>query len=140
MSSPNYAHINDINALLGEGASFNGTLLIHGVTYIDGTVVGNVYGAGILVVGPHACIRGPVKLDSLIMLGGHIWGDVHAADVIELHAASEIHGNVHTQQLFRDNNALIEGECLAEQSHELSAGRLIAKGELLEQALSETVS
>ena len=100
-----------LHSLLGAGTRYEGKLFFDGRVRIDGDFSGEVQSDGLLVVGPEATIRGVVRVHSLIVKGGRIEGDIHATELVELHAPAQIRGDIRTKALFVDTGVVFDGEC-----------------------------
>jgi cytoskeletal protein CcmA (bactofilin family) len=106
--------LGEINALLGKGTTYEGKLMFDGRVRIDGHFRGEILSDGILVLGEGSEVHAAVRVGTLIVRGGSLRGDVHAAHLVELHAPSQMHGNIHTPQLFIDKGVVFEGRCTME--------------------------
>jgi len=101
-----------IHALLGAGTRYEGKLFFDGRVRIDGELSGEVQSNGVLVVGEEAIIRGVIRVGTLIVRGGVIEGDIHATDLVELHAPARIRGDIRTRALYMDKGVLFDGSCV----------------------------
>lgn len=102
----------EIAALLGRGTEFRGKLVFEGRVRIDGRLVGEVHGDGMLVVGEGAEVAAEVDVASLLVLaGGTVRGGVRARELVELHAESRVVGDIETPRLFVDKGAHFDGHC-----------------------------
>jgi len=101
-----------IHALLGAGTRYEGKLFFDGRVRIDGELSGEVQSNGVLIVGEEAIIRGVIRVGTLIVRGGAIEGDIHATDLVELHAPARIRGDIRTRALYMDKGVLFDGSCV----------------------------
>ncbi|MEM9067544.1 MAG: polymer-forming cytoskeletal protein [Myxococcota bacterium] len=101
----------EISALLGHGTQYSGKLTFEGRVRIDGEFEGTIFSDDMLIVGDGATVRGEIRVGTLIVLGGSIEGNVRARELVELHAPSEVHGDIETPHLFIDRGARFEGQC-----------------------------
>lgn len=101
-----------IHALLGAGTRYEGKLFFDGRVRIDGELSGEVQSNGVLIVGEEAIIRGVIRVGTLIVRGGVIEGDIHATDLVELHAPARIRGDIRTRALYMDKGVLFDGSCV----------------------------
>jgi cytoskeletal protein CcmA (bactofilin family) len=108
-----------IHALLGAGTRYEGKLFFEGRARIDGVFEGEVFSDGVLIIGEEATIKGAIRVHTLIVHGGKIDGDIHATELVELHAPAQVRGDIRTQALFMDKGVLFDGSCVMGEVHEL---------------------
>lgn len=101
-----------IHALLGAGTRYEGKLFFDGRVRIDGELSGEVQSNGVLIVGEEGIIRGVLRVGTLIVRGGVIEGDIHATDLVELHAPARIRGDIRTRALYIDKGVSFDGSCV----------------------------
>ena len=101
-----------IHALLGAGTRYEGKLFFEGRARIDGDFEGEVFSDGVLIVGEEGTLKGTIRVQTLIVHGGQIDGDVHATELVELHAPARVRGDIRTQALFMDKGVLFDGSCV----------------------------
>jgi len=101
-----------IHSLLGVGTRYEGKLFFEGRARIDGEFYGEVFSDGLLVVGETASIKGAIRVQTLIVRGGTIDGDIHATELVELHAPAQVRGDIRTQALFMDKGVVFDGACV----------------------------
>ena len=99
----------ELHALLGRGTEFEGKLSFEGRVRIDGKLRGEIFGDGVLILGPSAEIRASIDVAALIVRGGSIWGDVKATRSVELYAPAKVVGDIATAQLYLDKGVTFEG-------------------------------
>ena len=97
-------------SVLGPGTHFEGLLTFRGKARIDGQLVGEALGHGLLVVGAGAQLRARVTVDELVV-AGEIEGDVVARKRVELLATGRIQGDVETPRLSIAEGGLLLGRC-----------------------------
>lgn len=129
----------EITALLGQGASYSGKLTFEGRVRIDGDFDGEVFSPGTLVIGEGAEIRGTLDVGVLIVLGGEVWGKVHARELVEVHAAAIVHADVETPQVFIDRGAVFDGRCTMGRDSKSPSAQHDLSGEQLLDELSASV-
>ena len=98
-----------IHALLAAGTRYEGKLFFDGRVRIDGDFEGEVISEGLLVVGQGGTVRGTVRVGTLIVLGGRVQAEIYATELVELHAAARVQGDIHTPALFIDRGAIFDG-------------------------------
>lgn len=108
-----------IHSLLGAGTRYEGKLFFDGRARIDGQFEGEVFSEGLLVVGEEASIKGAIRVHTLIVRGGKIDGDIHATELVELHAPAQVRGDIRTPALFMDKGVLFDGSCVMGEVLEL---------------------
>jgi cytoskeletal protein CcmA (bactofilin family) len=125
MSAPsNTTEPADLDALLGPGTRFEGTLAFEGRVRLEGALRGRIVGDDILVVGPSAHVEADLEVGTLILLGGKIEGRVVARDLVELHAPGTMIGDIVTPKLFVDPGVTFEGRCTMPSGAEPEVTRL----------------
>jgi len=108
-----------LQTLLGAGTRYQGKLFFEGRARIDGEFEGEVFSEGLLVVGEEASIKGAIRVHTLIVRGGKIDGDIHATELVELHAPAQVRGDIRTKALFMDKGVLFDGSCVMGEVLEL---------------------
>lgn len=99
-----------VNSVIGKGTEFEGTIRTKETVRIEGTVKGEIYSEGTLIVGNGGLVDG--KIDAAnILIGGEVRGDLFARNKIEANASGRIFGNIHTKSLIVDENAVFQGTC-----------------------------
>jgi cytoskeletal protein CcmA (bactofilin family) len=108
-----------LHSLLGAGTRYEGKLFFDGRARIDGDFEGEVISDGLLVIGPEATLQGVIRVNTLIVQGGLVHGDIHATELVELHAPARIRGDIRTRALYIDRGVLFDGACVMGQVLEL---------------------
>lgn len=111
MSDRDLTGVGELQALLGQGAEFEGTLVFQGRIRIEGRFKGTIRSEDVLILGPSAEVRADVQVGTLIVRGGVLWGDVRASRLVEIYAPGRVHGNIEAPQMFLDKGAKFEGQC-----------------------------
>ena len=119
---------NELVALLGEGAEFDGKLIFEGRVRIDGKFRGEIISDGTLVVGDRAEVEATVTVGMLVVLGGLVRGEVRAQHSVELHTPARVFGNITTPQLMIDRGVVFEGQSRV-PSAELAPVVVVAAGD-----------
>jgi cytoskeletal protein CcmA (bactofilin family) len=95
--------------MIGEGASFEGTVVVpHGIR-IDGAFKGKIEASEMLTVGNTGVVEADIKAKSIIM-GGKVSGNISAAERIELEARASFVGDLQTRDLVINEGALFHGK------------------------------
>ena len=116
-----------IHALLGAGTRYEGKLFFEGRARIDGCFEGEVLSEGVLLIGDAATIKGAIRVHTLIVLGGRVDGDIHATELVELHAPARVRGDIRTQVLFLDKGVHFDGSCVMGEVRDLDDRSLSAQ-------------
>ena len=116
-----------IHALLGAGTRYEGKLFFEGRARIDGCFEGEVLSEGVLIIGGAATIKGAIRVHTLIVLGGRVDGDIHATELVELHAPARVRGDIRTQALFLDKGVHFDGSCVMGEVRDLDDRSLSAQ-------------
>ena len=103
--------IGELQALLGEGAAFEGKLVFEGRVRIDGRFEGKISTDDVLIVGPAAELRAEIEVGTLIVRGGSVWGQIRARRLVEIYAPAKVYADIEAPQLFLDKGATFEGRC-----------------------------
>jgi|LNFM01.1.fsa_nt_gb cytoskeletal protein CcmA (bactofilin family) len=99
----------ELDTLLGRGTHFEGKLTFDGRTRLDGTVRGEVFSSGVLVIGDGADIDASIDVRVLIVRGGVLRGTIRARESIEVYSAARIYGSLAAPEVVIEKGAVIEG-------------------------------
>lgn len=103
----------ETRSCIAAGMHVQGDCVFAGVLHIDGTVLGNVVGAGgaptALVIGESGRVEGEVRA-SVITIDGAVVGPVIADGALALQTHAQIQGNVRYQTLEMQPGAVISGQ------------------------------
>ncbi|HEX7478428.1 MAG TPA: polymer-forming cytoskeletal protein [Polyangiales bacterium] len=111
MSERDLTGVGELQALLGQGAEFEGTLVFQGRIRIEGRFTGKIRSDDVLILGPSANVHADVQVGTLIVRGGTLHGDVRATRLVEVYAPGCVRGNIEAPQVFLDKGAVFEGQC-----------------------------
>jgi cytoskeletal protein CcmA (bactofilin family) len=100
----------NINAFIGEGTSFKGTLTFEGTVRVDGKLEGEVSTKDTLLIGSSAEVKADIHAGALV-IGGSVHGNVTAEKKVELHSGARLYGNISTPSLVIDEGVVFEGTC-----------------------------
>lgn len=101
---------NEIKAYLGEGTHFKGMLSFNGTVRMDGEVEGEVETQDTLIVGEKGVVKADITAGTVICKG-KIYGTVKASKQVEIHAKSEMVGNIEAPSVFIEMGAIFDGNC-----------------------------
>src|SRR5215468_329666 len=75
----------ELTALLGRGTRFEGKLYFTGRLRIDGNFRGEIRSEDVLVIGEGADVAAEIDVDTVIVRGGAVHGNIRARTSIELY-------------------------------------------------------
>jgi len=100
----------NLNAFLGEGTSFKGTLTFEGTVRIDGRLEGEIFTKDMLVIGEGAQVTAAIHA-GVVVIGGTVHGNITAERKIEIHPTGRLYGNICTPSLVIEEGVIFEGSC-----------------------------
>jgi cytoskeletal protein CcmA (bactofilin family) len=103
--------VSELQALLGPGAQFEGTLVFQGRIRIEGRFKGAIRSADVLVLGGSADVEADIEVGALIVRGGSLRGAVRAKQLVEIYAPASVRGDIEAPQVFLEKGAFFEGQC-----------------------------
>lgn len=95
---------------VAEGTTVNGDIESDSDMRIDGNIVGNVYCKAKVVLGPTAIVQGDLHAENVDVFGT-VNGNITTKDLSCLKQNSTINGNLVTQRLQIEPNAVFNGQC-----------------------------
>lgn len=98
----------DINAFVGKGVEFKGTISYSGTVRIDGYLDGEIHTDGMLLVGEEAIIQAKITAGTIVSKG-KITGEVIAKECIKLRSPAVMNGSVKTPVLSMEDGVLFNG-------------------------------
>ena len=108
---------NNIECLIGAGATVEGSIIFAGGLRVDGRVRGDVIAAegkpGTLVLSEQAQIEGEIRV-SHVVINGTVIGPVHASEYVELQPKANVTGDVHYKTLEIQLGAVVQGRLVYE--------------------------
>jgi len=102
----------ELTALLGRGTHFEGKLYFAGRVRIDGEFRGEIKSEDVLVIGEGAEVSAEIDVDTVIVRGGTIRGNIRARTAIELYVPANVVGNLRSPSIFIDKGVKVEGSCV----------------------------
>jgi cytoskeletal protein CcmA (bactofilin family) len=111
MSDRDLSGVGELQALLGPGAEFEGSLVFQGRIRIEGRFKGTIRSDDVLILGSTADVHADVQVGALIVRGGSLRGDVRATQLVEIYAPAKVHGNIEAPQVYLEKGAVFEGQC-----------------------------
>jgi cytoskeletal protein CcmA (bactofilin family) len=100
----------NLNAFLGDGTSFKGTLTFEGTVRIDGKLEGEIFTKDTLVIGEGAQVHAAIHA-GVVVISGAVHGNITAERKIEIHASGRLYGNISTPSLVIEEGVVFEGSC-----------------------------
>lgn len=99
----------DVNAFVGRGVEFKGTIIYHGTVRIDGTMEGEIQTEGCLLVGDGAVLTAKVRA-GVVICKGTMTGDIVAVEKVQLVAPAALNGSVTTPLLSMEEGVVFNGK------------------------------
>ncbi len=103
--------------LVGNGTTIKGEIKSNGDIRIDGTLIGQVYSKGKIVVGNTGVIEGEIYCQNADF-SGNIKAKVEVAELLTLKATSRLNGEIITSKLAIEPGARFTGNCTMEKGAE----------------------
>jgi len=108
---------NNIECLIGAGATVEGNIIFSGGLRVDGRVRGDVIAVegkpGTLVLSERAQIEGEIRV-SHVVINGAVIGPVYATEYVELQPKANVTGDVHYKTLEIQLGAVVQGRLVYE--------------------------
>jgi len=117
---PAPANGSNLNAFLGEGTSFKGTLTFEGTVRIDGRLEGEIFTKDTLVIGEGAQVSAAIHA-GVVVISGTVHGNITAERKVDIHASGRLYGNISTPSLVIEEGVIFEGTCTMGSGVEQSA-------------------
>ncbi len=95
---------------LTSGSKIIGTVITDSDMRIDGIVEGDVKCAGKLVIGEKGSVNGTVECQNAEIMG-KLEGKIDVKYTLSLRATSKLTGEIHTNTLMIEPNAIFNGSC-----------------------------
>jgi cytoskeletal protein CcmA (bactofilin family) len=111
MPDRDWSSVSELQALLGAGAEFEGTLVFQGRIRIEGRFKGEIRSDDVLILGPSADVQANIQVGALIVRGGSLKGDVRAKQLVEIYAPAKVRGDIEAPQVYLEKGAVFEGQC-----------------------------
>jgi cytoskeletal protein CcmA (bactofilin family) len=99
-----------MNTIVGKDTVITGTVDVKGELRVDGTVKGKIISSSCVTVGATGLVEAEVESNSAV-IAGHMVGNVHAQEKIELQAKCEMDGDLKTKSLVIEQGAVFCGAC-----------------------------
>jgi cytoskeletal protein CcmA (bactofilin family) len=99
-----------MNTIIGKDTIITGTLDIKGALRVDGTVKGKVICSDCVTVGATGHVEADIEAGTAVV-AGHMTGNIHASEKIELQAKCAMEGDLKTKSLVIEQGAVFCGAC-----------------------------
>lgn len=101
------------DTLISKEANIIGDINFSGVLHVDGCIKGDIVAdesnSSLLTIGQTGSIEGEVRAPHIVIFG-HVKGDVHALEHVELMSDARIEGNVHYKLIEMAMGAEVNGQ------------------------------
>jgi cytoskeletal protein CcmA (bactofilin family) len=102
----------EIDTFLGPQTFIQGTINFEGGMRIEGKFEGDVISqTGDIIVGPHASIKGDLKVGSALVMG-EVNGGIEAETRIEIHPPGKMIGDIRAPFILIDPGVVFNGQCI----------------------------
>ena len=98
----------DVNAFVGKGVEFKGTITYSGTVRIDGYLDGEIHTDGVVLIGEEAVIQAKITAGTVVCKG-KVTGDVIAKECVKLRAPAVINGSVKAPVVSMEDGVLFNG-------------------------------
>ncbi len=112
-----------IATVFGRDTQFFGDLTFKKSLQIDGTFDGEISSGGFLVIGDEAVVKANIKA-KVVIVKGTVYGNVEAADKLEIQSRGKIYGNIRTAKLIIADGVVFEGSCEMIKPYENNANKV----------------
>jgi len=99
-----------LDTLVGQGATFEGNIVIEGGARIDGKLKGKVNAKGTVVVGKTGKVDGEITAKSAV-IGGEVKGIIKVQDRVEFESGAKFDGEVYCKTLVVQEGVIFDGSC-----------------------------
>ncbi|MEX2575951.1 MAG: polymer-forming cytoskeletal protein, partial [Halofilum sp. (in: g-proteobacteria)] len=108
------SHHSKVDTLIGHETEIVGDVRFAGGLHIDGVVKGNVASVtgsedAVAIVSERGRVEGELRVPHLI-INGHVTGDVHATERLDLAKDARVHGDVHYCTMEMASGAEVNGQ------------------------------
>lgn len=97
-------------SVLSQGLTLSGEINTKDDLRIDGTVDGNIYCEGKVIVGPTGCVTGNIESESIELMG-KVNGNIVVHDIIMLKSSSYYDGDITAVSIDIEAGANFFGNC-----------------------------
>jgi len=101
---------NNVINIIGAGTKITGDVETSSDLRIDGSLNGNIITKGKVVIGATGTIEGKIVCNNAD-ISGTIKGEIIVAEILSLKSTAKIFGNINTNKLAIEPNAIFTGTC-----------------------------
>ena len=102
---------NQVDTIIGEGVSFEGTLISKEGLRIEGNVKGRIECESTLMISASARVQAEIVCENAL-IAGELRGTVIGKEVVEISRSGKIIADITTASLVMEAGAVFEGKCL----------------------------
>ncbi len=99
----------EVNSIIGEGSSFEGTFDIAGSIQIDGRFQGDIQVNESLVIGSTGKVQTHIKSESVV-IAGTLVGDITAKDEVLLLETGRVLGDIEAPKINISEGVVVQGQ------------------------------
>ena len=100
-----------VDTIIGEGVSFEGTLISKEGLRIEGNVKGRIECESTLMISASARVQAEIVCENAL-IAGELRGTVIGKEVVEISRSGKIIADITTASLVMEAGAVFEGKCL----------------------------
>lgn len=116
-----------LHLVLAENSKITGNIESPGTVFIDGTLIGDVDGAKV-ILGEHSCMTGNIRAGAII-IGGKIDGHLAGKDKVEIKSTGHVTGDIVTKTLSIAEGGVFNGasrmEVDADKTEDGTKGKIV---------------
>jgi cytoskeletal protein CcmA (bactofilin family) len=102
--------VQSVNSRIGRDCHFKGALELCGSTQIDGSVEGDIFSQGEVVISETGIVNGRISTER-IKVFGQVVGDISCTESLEFHTGARIRGDIQSPSVAIHDGVLFEGRC-----------------------------
>lgn len=99
----------EVNSIIGEGSSFEGTFDVAGSIQIDGRFQGDIQVGESLVIGSTGKVQTHIKSESVV-IAGTLVGDITAKDEVLLLETGRVLGDIEAPKINISEGVVVQGQ------------------------------
>jgi cytoskeletal protein CcmA (bactofilin family) len=116
--------------IIQHHTDITGDIHCKGDLRLDGTVKGNVYVSGRLVMGHDAIIEGTIECENA-EISGKVKGDIKVKETLQLKKHCQIEGDIYTKKLIIEAEAVFNGKCIMKNKEQEIKNKINDKSQLV---------